>query len=81
MENIETLRQARMTKVAKDATALMQRFIDELESSDEFADVVGAWSQVLGAFMAKGHAIDKESLPELMKFVEGHIRISYKHNT
>ena len=76
----ESSRHLRMTKVAKDATVLMQKFIDEIESSEEFADVIGAWSQVLGAMMAKGHAIDKESFTELMKFVTGHIKISYDNN-
>ena len=76
----EELRLLRMTKVAKDATALMQRFVDEIESSEEFADVVGAWSQVLGAFMAQGHAISKESFDDLMEFVTGHTKVAYDNN-
>ena len=76
----ESSRHLRMTKVAQDATKLMQSFIDEIETDDESADVVGAWSQVLGAMMAKGHAVDKESFPDLMKFVTGHIKIAYDNN-
>ena len=76
----ESSRHLRMTKVAQDATKLMQKFIDEIESDDESADVVGAWSQVLGAMMAKGHAVDRESFTDLMKFVTGHIKIAYDNN-
>ena len=76
----EELRHLRMTKIAKDATALMQTFVDQIETDKEFTDVVGAWSQVLGAFVAKGHAITKESFDELMPFIKEHIKIAYDHN-
>ena len=69
-----------MTKVAQEATSLMQKFVDEIETSEEFTDVVGAWSQVLGAMIAQGHCITEESLEQLMPFVRGHIDIAYKHN-
>ena len=76
----ESARHLRMTKVAQDATKLMQSFVDQIESDEEFTDIVGAWSQVLGAFIAKGHAVTKESFDELMPFVKGHIKIAYDHN-
>ena len=76
----EELRHLRMTKVAQDATKLMQSFVDQIESDDDFTDIVGAWSQVLGAFIAKGHASTQESFDALMPFVKEHIKVSYDHN-
>ena len=76
----ESARHLRMTKVAQDATKLMQSFIDKIETDEEFSDVVGAWSQVLGAFIAQGHAITKESFEDLMPFVKEHIKIAYDNN-
>ena len=78
---INTIRYARMTKVAQDATKLMQSFVDEIETSEDLADTVGAWSQVLGALIAQGHkSVTEETLEQTMPFVSEHIKLAYKHN-
>ena len=77
----DTVRYARMNKIAMDATTLMQSFVDEIDSSEELADTVGAWSQVLGALIAQGHkVVTEETLEQTMPFVREHIRIAYEHN-
>ena len=78
---IEELRRLRMTKIAQQATKLMQSFLDEIDSSEELADTVGAWSQVLGALIAQGSKnFTEETLEQTMPFVREHIKLSYEHN-
>ena len=77
----DTVRYARMNKIAQDATSLMQSFVDEIDTSEELADTVGAWSQVLGALIAQGHqSMTEETLEQTMPFVLEHIKLAYKHN-
>ena len=71
------VREMRMNKVAADTMDFMNDLSRKVLDEKELIDVLGVWSQVLGARLASLEGATEEGMDKFLPFLENHMRIAY----
>ena len=67
----------RMTKVALDTMDFMNKLSEKAQNEKEFIDILGVWSQTLGARLASLDGSTVTGMDKFMPFIKAHIEVAY----